>query len=168
MLYEGPSEKYEKTYQIFQKALELKPDYPRYINDIAMIIDYYLDPKGDSKRKEEAEAMYKKAWRLGKEAYESPFIEESEKNTMFSAYTDAMVNLGRMYFIQKRIEECRAVIEELAAVAPDRPETIMLTHGRIPTPRCELHDQVSCIWAVKQRCNPLIGQRISGVLRMNE
>ena len=70
--------------------------------------------------------MYKKAWHLGKESFESPFTEEGEKQTMFSAYTDALVNLGRMYLKQNRFVEFHNVLEELLAAAPDREEAVLL------------------------------------------
>ena len=124
MRSDDPPSKYRETFQIYQTALELKPDYPRYTNDSAMLLDYYLDPGGE--RKDEVEAMYKKAWKLGKEAHENPFTDEKEKEVHFSAYTDAMVNLGRMYLMLDRIPESRNMLEGLRAVSPMRWETVLL------------------------------------------
>ena len=118
------NEKYLETLGIYERALEAKPDYPRYLNDKAMVINYYLDPEG--KRKAETEAMFKKAARLGKEAYENPFTDEREKATMLSAFTDAYVNLGRMYYLEGRHDESREVLEACLAADPRRPEAFIL------------------------------------------
>jgi tetratricopeptide (TPR) repeat protein len=125
----GP-EAYDETLRIYERALELKPDYPRYVNDMAMVIDYYVDQAGA--RRDEVEAMYRKAWKKGQEAYESPFTDESEKTVMFSAFTDAMVNLARLYIIQGRREDFETVMAELLEIAPDRPEVRMMNRGVIP------------------------------------
>ncbi|MFH1999089.1 MAG: tetratricopeptide repeat protein [Planctomycetota bacterium] len=124
MVSSEPNEKFQETYDVFQRALELKPDYPRYINDSAMLVDYYLDPEG--RRKDEVEGEYRKAWKLGKEAYESPFTDEAEKAIQFSAFTDALVNLSRLYLRQGRIDESRALLEELLTANPERREGLML------------------------------------------
>ncbi|MBU0754867.1 MAG: hypothetical protein KJ645_06985, partial [Planctomycetes bacterium] len=121
----APAEKFQETYGIYQRALELKPDYPRYVNDLAMLIDYYLDPEG--KRKDEVEGMYRKAFEKGKEIYENPFADEKEKATMFSAFTDALVNLTRFYLKEGRLDESRATLTELLDHSPDRYEAVLLS-----------------------------------------
>ncbi|MHC4943136.1 MAG: tetratricopeptide repeat protein [Planctomycetota bacterium] len=120
----APAEKYEETLRIFQSALELKPGYPRYLNDSAMLIDYYLDPQGE--RKAEVEAMYEEAWKSGRQAFENPFSDEQEKQVMFGAFTDALVNLTRLFFKDGRIEEGRATLMELLEFSPDRREAMVL------------------------------------------
>lgn len=121
MRSKAPPEAYRETLEIYHRALELKPDYPRYLNDYATVIFYYLDPEG--KRHPEVEALYKKAWKLGREAYESPFTDGVEKSTMFSAFTDALVNLTELYLREGRLDEARTMLKELEGAAPDRPET---------------------------------------------
>lgn len=120
----APKEAYEETYDIFEHALALKPDYPRYLNDKGMLIDYYLDP--ERKRTAEAEELFRKAYELGKEAYESEYTDEEEKATMFSSFTDALVNLGRLYAREGRFEESRAMLKELQIHSPEREEGKML------------------------------------------
>lgn len=120
MAAQAPIEQYEETYRVYEKALECKPDYPRYLNDKGMLLLYYLDLEGE--RREEAEELFKKAWKLGKEAYESPFTDEGEKEVYFSSYTDALVNLGRLYLLQGNVDACRTMLDELIKDAPDRPE----------------------------------------------
>jgi len=124
MASDKPNDKYNETISIFEKALTLKPDYPRYLNDRAMLIEYYLDPEG--KHRKETEANFKKAWKLGKEGYESPFTDEKEKVIMFSSFTDALVNLGRIYYLQDRTEECRKAVEEVLSFSSRRPEAVLL------------------------------------------
>lgn len=124
MISMDSNEKYQETYNVFQRALELKPDFPRYMNDSAMLLDYYLDPEG--KRVEEIEALYRKSWKLGKEAYESPFIDEAEKSIQFSAFTDALVNLSRLCLRQGRIEESQSLLNELLTANPERREGLMM------------------------------------------
>ncbi len=123
MASDGPPEKYAKTLSIYMKALELEPDYPRYLNDAAMLIDYYLDPKRE--RRDAVEAMYRSAWILGKEAWSSPFRDASEREVMFSAFTDALVNLSRLCIEGDRRDEARTFVDELLTVAPDRPEALL-------------------------------------------
>ena len=123
MAADGPSERYEKTLAIYKKALELQPDYPRYLNDAAMVIDYYLDPKRE--RLEEVEAMYRAAWTLGKEAWENPFRAGADREVIFSAFTDALVNLTRLCIESDRRDEARAFVSELLTVAPDREEALL-------------------------------------------
>jgi len=123
MASDDPPEKYDKTLSIYMKALELEPDYPRYLNDAAMLIDYYLDPKRE--RRDEVEAMYRSAWTLGKEAWSSPFRTASEREVMFSAFTDALVNLARLCIEDGRREEARAFVDELLAAAPERAEGLL-------------------------------------------
>lgn len=119
----GPPEKYSKTLSIYMKALELEPDYPRYLNDAAMLIDYYLDPERE--RRDEVEAMYRSAWILGREAWSSPFRDAAEKEVMFSAFTDALVNLARLCIEGDRRDEARAFVDEILNVAPGRPEALL-------------------------------------------
>jgi tetratricopeptide (TPR) repeat protein len=118
-LFARDTEQYEKSYAAYEKAVELKPDSARFVNDKALLLFYHLN-----RNLEQAEADFKKAIELGRREFAD--AKEESKDDAFSAYTDAMVNLARLYHKQKRDAECRETVQALLQEAPGRPEALEL------------------------------------------
>ncbi|MEQ8765300.1 MAG: tetratricopeptide repeat protein [Planctomycetota bacterium] len=85
------TEQYEQSYQAYRKALELKPDDPRLLNDCALIQHYHL--KNDLA---EAKKMYRRAIELAKEQLESPVLTTEVRQELEVALRDAENNLDRL------------------------------------------------------------------------
>jgi len=114
----------EQAYTAYVKAMTLAPDDTRYINDCGMMLLYYLDRQPD-----EAEKLFRNAWKTGEARCADPFISEEDHKYHFDAYCDAMLNLGRLLLIQNRIEESAPIVESLAQKAPQRPDVRELLEG---------------------------------------
>jgi len=127
--------RHEEAYNAYAKAMALSPEDTRYINDCGMMLMYYL--KRDQKKMEE---LFLRAQSIGEEKCGNPFLSDNEKGYHFAACCDAMMNLGRLYLLQNRIEECEPIVRSLLEKAPERWDVQELQAG---LQRCkEGHDYV--------------------------
>jgi tetratricopeptide (TPR) repeat protein len=112
---------HENSYRAYVKAAALSPGDTRYINDAGMMLMYYL--KRDSA---EAESLFRRAWKIGEERCDNPFLSETDRKYHFEAYCDAMLNLGRLLLIDGRTAEAETVIRSLGEKAPERADVRQL------------------------------------------
>lgn len=115
------TERYEESYEAYRRCIELAPGNARWVNDAGLILLYHL--RRDLDR---AEELFRRAWELGREVTENPFASEEAVQENFLAYTDAMLNLGRLWYEQGRLEEAAGIVADLLALAPDRADALHL------------------------------------------
>ncbi|MFO0984481.1 MAG: tetratricopeptide repeat protein [Planctomycetota bacterium] len=111
--------------------MALEPDNARFLNDRALILFYHLNRDLDK-----AEGDFKHAIALGRKEF-ADTKDEVKKDDAFTAFTDALVNLARLYHKQNRTAECRATLEELLKDEPGRQEGIEL--------RAQLEDEAAAL-----------------------
>ncbi len=112
---------HENSYRAYVKAAALSPGDTRYINDAGMMLMYYL--KRDTA---EAESLFRRAWKIGEERCDNPFLSETDRKYHFEAYCDAMLNLGRLLLIDGRVGEAEPIVRSLAKKAPERADVRQL------------------------------------------
>ena len=98
----------EESYAAYEKAVALKPDDVRYLNDTALILVYNL--KRDHDR---AEELLKRSIELGAAEYEASKDDPEQEAFMRSAWGDAMLNLGLLYRLTGRYPEAREAYGKL-------------------------------------------------------
>ena len=108
---------YETSYDAYRKTIALAPDNARYVNDTGLMLLYHLHRDLD-----EAKRLFERAWKLGADVCENPFVEDDVYSTNFEAYTDAMLNLARLHLERKQFEQAEQVVTRLLEIAPDRPD----------------------------------------------
>jgi hypothetical protein len=124
---------YERSYTSYERCLALEPDNARYVNDTALILLYHLN-----RDLPHAEELFRRSIELGKAACANPFIEDDARETNFSAYTDAMLNLSLLMARDGRLDEAAATVDELLTLAPDRADAqhlrdqIQAARGGVP------------------------------------
>ncbi|MBL8862055.1 MAG: hypothetical protein JNK02_08590 [Planctomycetes bacterium] len=82
---------YERSYRAYGKALELSPDDPNYLNDIAVVLDYNLDR--DHQR---ARAWYVRAAELAEKELARKDLDRDTRALREIALRDARNNLKRL------------------------------------------------------------------------
>lgn len=112
---------YEEAYAAYSRCIELAPENARWVNDTGLILLYHLHRDLDH-----AEALFRRSWELGRAVTRNSFASEEAVEENFLAYTDAMLNLGRLWFEQGKLDEAASVVGELLALAPERPDARML------------------------------------------
>ncbi len=117
---------YRNSYEAYERCIALETDNARYTNDTALILVHYLIETASDDELARAEELLRRAWALGKDVCENPFVDEAVYDSNFEAYGDAMYNLALLLFRQQRVSEARELIEELLAIAPGRPDARML------------------------------------------
>ncbi|MHC5210841.1 MAG: hypothetical protein ACYTG2_09000 [Planctomycetota bacterium] len=115
------TERYEEAYAAYSRCIELAPDNARWVNDTGLILLYHLHRDLDY-----AEALFRRAWELGRAVTENPFATEEAVEENFLAYTDAMLNIGRLAFERGEFDDAAALMDELLALSPERPDAQML------------------------------------------
>jgi tetratricopeptide (TPR) repeat protein len=118
------TERYEDAYAAYSRCIELAPDNARWVNDTGLILLYHLQRDLDH-----AELLFRRAWELGRAVTDNPFASQEAVQENFLAYTDAMLNLGRLMFEQGRLDEAATVVAELLALAPERPDARQLRNA---------------------------------------
>lgn len=114
---ERARELYEQAYHAYSQCIALAPDNARWVNDTGLMLYYHLN-----RNLEAAEQHFRRSWELGREVCDNPFVDEAKHDENFLAYTDAMLNLARLCSDQDRLDEAKAVIDELVELAPMRPD----------------------------------------------
>ncbi|MCB9897392.1 MAG: tetratricopeptide repeat protein [Planctomycetes bacterium] len=117
---DGAAELYEKSYAAYQEAIRLEPDNARFVNDTGLMLFYHLGRDLDH-----AKELFQQAWKLGKDVCDNPFVDPAVYDENFSAYTDAMLNLARLYNVQGEYDRAKDVVDELLALAPNRIDAQM-------------------------------------------
>jgi len=112
---------YEESFAAYERCIELAPDNARWVNDTGLILLYHL-----ARDLDRAEALFRRAWELGREVCENPFVEQDVYDENFLAYTDAMLNLSRLELVRGNLDEARDLVDELLEIAPDRVDARML------------------------------------------
>ena len=120
---------YEKSYAAYTRVVELEPRNPRYSNDAALMLLYHLDRDLDL-----AAELFERSWMLGEEICNNPFVEQDVWDENFSAYTDAMLNLGKLYTDQQDYDQAEEVLTKLLDLAPTRMDA-MMAHRDLMTAR---------------------------------
>jgi tetratricopeptide (TPR) repeat protein len=82
---------WESAYAAYQRALELAPDHPAYLNDTAVMLHYYL--KRESER---AEAMYARAIERADEELASASLPAADRDWFETVKEDATGNLEKL------------------------------------------------------------------------
>jgi hypothetical protein len=108
-------ELYEKSYAAYVNTIELAPDNARYVNDTGLMLFYHLERSLD-----EAESLFMRSWTLGEEVCNNPFVEEAVFDQNFSAYTDAILNLTRLYLQRGELDQANQTMDRLIELAPER------------------------------------------------
>jgi tetratricopeptide (TPR) repeat protein len=108
---------FEKSYVAYEKTIELEPDNARYVNDTGLIQLYYLHKDLDR-----AEKLFYRAWELGKEVCDNPFVDEAVAAENLSAYGDAMLNLAELNRQRGDLEKAKEINDLLLVIAPERPD----------------------------------------------
>lgn len=111
---------YEKSYAAYVNTIELAPENARYINDTGLMLFYHLERSLD-----EAESLFTRSWMLGEEVCSNPFVEEAVFDQNFSAYTDAILNLARLYLQRGDLERADETVSKLIELAPERLDAQM-------------------------------------------
>jgi len=106
---------FQKSYSAYEKAIELEPDNARYVNDTGLIQLYYLQEDLDR-----AETLFYRAWKLGKEVCDNPFVDEDVAAENLSAYGDAMLNLAELNRQRGDLETAQEINDQLLAISPER------------------------------------------------
>jgi len=112
---------YETSYASYQACIALSPDNPRWVNDTGLILLYHLDRDLDL-----AEEYFRRAWALGVEVCENPFVSDDKYEDAFLGYTDAMHNLSLLLARQGDFQQAVEVNAELLEIAPGRPDATQL------------------------------------------
>jgi len=126
---------YERSYAAYERCIALEPDNARYVNDTALILLYHLE-----RDLPHAEELFRRSIELGKAACANPFIEDDARESNFSAYTDAMLNLALLMARDGRLDEAATTVDELLTLAPDRADAqqlrdqIQAARGGVPFP----------------------------------
>jgi hypothetical protein len=115
------TEEYERSYAAYERCIALEPDNARYVNDTGLILLYHLE-----RELPHAEELFRRAIELGKAACENPFSDDAAREANFVAYTDAMLNLALLMARDGRLDQAAALVAELLALAPDRPDAQQL------------------------------------------
>ncbi len=108
-------ELFEKSYQAYEKTIALEPDNARYVNDTGLILLYYLDRDLDR-----AEELFKRAWELGEEVCDNPFVDEAVAAENLSAYGDAMLNLALLELQRGDPAKAKEINDQLLELSPER------------------------------------------------
>lgn len=108
---------YEMSYQAYEKTIALAPDNARFVNDTGLMLFYHL-----GRDAERAEELFQRAWALGREVCENPFVEEAVFEENFLAYTDAMLNLARLYLTRGELVAADDMCAQLLELAPERAD----------------------------------------------
>jgi tetratricopeptide (TPR) repeat protein len=111
---------FEASYGAYQRTIALAPDNARYVNDTGLILLYHLHRDLDV-----AEELFERAWELGREVCENPFVEQEVYDFNFEAYCDAMLNLSRLHLERQQYDRADEVMAQLVELAPDRPDVQM-------------------------------------------
>ncbi|MDG2148566.1 MAG: hypothetical protein P8N09_03485 [Planctomycetota bacterium] len=109
------TELFQKSYAAYEKTIELEPDNARYVNDAGLIQLYYLQEDLDR-----AEELFYRAWKLGKEVCDNPFVDENVAAENLSAYGDAMLNLAELNHQRGDLETAQEINDQLLAISPER------------------------------------------------
>ncbi len=117
---ERAHELYEQAHAAYARCIELAPDNSRWVNDTGLMLYYHLNRDLDV-----AETHFKNAWQLGRDVCDNPFVDQDTFDENFMAYTDAMLNLARLYNDQGKLDEAKKVADELVELAPERPDAQM-------------------------------------------
>ncbi|MHC4845258.1 MAG: hypothetical protein ACYTCU_03755 [Planctomycetota bacterium] len=112
---------YETSYASYQQCIAITPDNPRWVNDTGLILLYHLDRDLDL-----AEEYFRRAWALGVEVCENPFVSDEKYEDAFLGYTDAMHNLSLLLARQGDYQQAVEVNAELLEIAPGRPDATQL------------------------------------------
>lgn len=113
--------RYEESYQAYCRCIELAPDNARWVNDTGLILLYHLDRDLDR-----AQALFERAWELGKAACDNPFVSDESRYENFLAYTDAMLNLAQLEGRRGQFGQAQQIIDELLKLAPERSDALAL------------------------------------------
>lgn len=132
---ERARELYEQAHHAYSRCIDLAPDNARWVNDTGLMLYYHLDRNLD-----QAEQYFRRAWELGQEVCDNPFVDEAKYDENFLAYTDAMLNLARLLSDQDRLDEAKDVIDQLVELAPMRPDA-RLTQREIDAKLAERGDE---------------------------
>ena len=112
---------YEESYTAYCRCIELAPENARWVNDTGLILLYHLDRDLDH-----AQELFERAWKLGKEACDNPFVSDESRYENFLAYTDAMLNLAQLHGRRGELDRARSVLDELLVLSPDRRDALAL------------------------------------------
>ncbi len=86
-----------RAYAAYSKALELAPDDPNYLNDTAVMLDYYLDRELDR-----AMALYEKSLANATTMLEKKGLDAQKRQDLETAKRDSANNIARL---KKRLEK---------------------------------------------------------------
>ncbi len=111
---------YERSYAAYVKTIELAPENSRYVNDTGLMLFYHLGRDLD-----EAESLFQRSWKLGAEVCDNPFVDEAVFEQNFSAYTDAILNLARLYLQRGDLDQAQTTMNTLIELAPERMDAQM-------------------------------------------
>lgn len=110
------TERYDESFVAYRRALRLAPEDPRIINDCALLLQYHLDIDLDL-----AERWLLQARDLGERRWVDA-LDDATRADALMVYGDSLVNLGRLYDDQGRMERAAKAWNELRHVDPGRPE----------------------------------------------
>lgn len=108
---------FEKSYSAYEKTIALEPDNARYVNDTGLIQLYYLHEDLDR-----AEKLFYRAWELGKEVCDNPFVDEDVAAENLSAYGDAIHNLAELNRQRGDLDKAKELNELLLTISPERAD----------------------------------------------
>ena len=111
---------YEKSYSAYVSTIALAPENSRYVNDTGLMLFYHLGRDLD-----EAESLFQRSWKLGADVCGNPFVDEAVFEQNFSAYTDAILNLARLYLQRGDLDLAQTTMNTLIELAPERMDAQM-------------------------------------------
>jgi len=120
---------YEASYDAYQHTIALAPDNARYVNDTGLMLLYHLHRDLDV-----AQELFERAWKLGADVCENPFVEDDVHDFNFEAYCDAMLNLSRLHLEREDLAAADEVMALLLELAPQRPD-VRMTEAEIRNAR---------------------------------
>jgi len=90
------SDLYNRSYDAYQRALELAPDDPQLLNDTGLMLHYHLGPD-----LVKAEEMYRRAIALAEQRLEDPALTAADRERFTATRDDATKNLDVLLHPEK-------------------------------------------------------------------
>ena len=107
---------YGRSYRAYQRALELNPEDPQLINDLALMMHYHLGPD-----LVQAEAMYRQALDLVAQRLAASGISEDDRLRFAQTKMDIEDNLKALIEPEKEVDDETAQATAAAAKPTEKP-----------------------------------------------